>query len=383
MADNRDTWVFSSLVSAIRYAHEHMAAQAGRAVNISLTLRNWVIGCYIHEYEQNGEDRAYYGRDLLTLLSKRLQEEGNVEYHPRELRRCRDFYCAYPQIRGTLSPTFDFMLPLEIQQSLTREAGSQPPLEIRGTLSPELLVSADKLVKSLSFSHFTELIPMDDPLKRAFYEIECMRGNWSVRELKRQIGSLYYERSGLSSDKEKLAALVQAGAERAEPKLAIRDPYIFEFLGIKSKEVMSESDLEDALLDRIQDFLLELGHGFCFEARQRRILIGETHGFVDLVFYHRILKCHVLVELKVEAFTHENLGQLNTYVSWYRGNMMTEGDNPPVGILLCTQKDHALVEYALAGMDNHLFVSKYQLELPRKEDIQRFLDEKLREVGHA
>ncbi len=144
---------------------------------------------------------------------------------------------------------------------------------------------------------------------------------------------------------------------------------------------MGESDLEDALLDKLQGFLLELGHGFCFEARQKRILIGETYGFADLVFYHRILKCHVLLELKSESFTHENIGQLNTYVSWYAKNMMSEGDNPPVGILLCTQKDHALVEYALAGMGNGLFVSKYQLELPRKEEIQRFLEENLIDAG--
>jgi len=146
---------------------------------------------------------------------------------------------------------------------------------------------------------------------------------------------------------------------------------------------MAESELEDALLDKLQDFLLELGHGFCFEARQKRILVGNTHGFVDLVFYHRVLKCHVLVELKVDNFNHENLGQLNTYVSWYRKNMMSGGDNLPVGILMCAQKDQALVEYALAGMDNHLFVSRYQLELPSKEAIQRFLEEKLREAGKA
>jgi len=223
----------------------------------------------------------------------------------------------------------------------------------------------------------------DDPLKSTFYEIECIRGNWSVRALKRQIGSLYYERSGLSNNKEKLAELVQSSAERAESKLAIRDPYIFEFLGLKSKEVMRESNLEDALLDKLYDFLLELGHGFCFEARQKRILIGKTTEFVVLSFYHRLLKCHVLIELKVDEFTHEQLGQLNTYVNWYRKNLMVKGDNPPIGLLLCTQKDHALVEYALAGMDNKLFVSKYQLELPRKEDLQRFLEEKVREVGDA
>ena len=144
---------------------------------------------------------------------------------------------------------------------------------------------------------------------------------------------------------------------------------------------MSESDLEDALLDKLQDFLLELGHGFCFEARQKRILIGNTYGFIDLVFYHRILKCHVLIDLKIEKFTHENIGQLNTYVSWYRKNMMQEGDSRPVGILLCAKKDYALVEYALAGMDNNLFVSKYQLELPSKEDMERFLEENIRISG--
>ena len=174
---------------------------------------------------------------------------------------------------------------------------------------------------------------------------------------------------------------MQSGAEAAEPKLAIRDPYIFEFLGLKSKEVMSESDLENQLLDKLQEFLLELGYGFCFEARQKRILIGYTHNFVDLVFYHRILKCHVLVELKLEDFNHENIGQLNTYVSWYQKNMATDGDNPPVGILLCTQKDHTLVEYALAGMDNNLFVSKYQLELPKKEEMQRFIEDQIKEAG--
>lgn len=144
---------------------------------------------------------------------------------------------------------------------------------------------------------------------------------------------------------------------------------------------MSESHLEDQLLDRLQEFLLELGHGFCFEARQKRILVGESHGFIDLVFYHRILKCHVLIELKLEAFSHENIGQLNTYVSWYARNMRSEGDNPPVGILLCTQKDHTLVEYALAGMDNQLFVSKYQLHLPDRKLLQRELERTLKGEG--
>ena len=384
MADKPKKFDFSSLVAAIQQVHEHLAAQAGRAVNISLTLRNWLIGCYIREYEQKGTDRAQYGETLIGALSERLTEAGIEGMAARSLRLYRQFYLTYPQIWQTLSTkSAPGLLSDSIWQSLSAKFETEPLSGIVGTVSPNLQIPADRLVTSLSFSHFAELIAIDDPFKRAFYEIECMPGNWSVRELKRQIGSLYYERSGLSRNKAKLAELAQSGAEQAETKLAIRDPYIFEFLGIKPREVMRESDLEDALLDKLQDFLLELGHGFCFEARQKRILIGDTHGFVDLVFYHRILKCHVLVELKIEAFTHENLGQLNTYVSWYRTHMMADGDNPPVGILLCTQKDHALVEYALAGMDNHLFVSKYQLELPKKEDIQRFLEKKMREVGGA
>ena len=218
---------------------------------------------------------------------------------------------------------------------------------------------------------------MKDATKRTFYEMECIQGNWSVRELRRQIHSLYYERSGLSTNKQKLSELAQQCAERAVPALSVRDPYIFEFLGLTPQEVMSESHLEDNLLNKIEAFLLELGHGFCFEARQKRILIGDGYYFVDLVFFHRILKCHVLVELKLAEFSHENIGQLNTYVSWYRKNMMTEGDNPPIGILLCTQKDHALVEYALAGIDNEIFVSKYLLELPKKEEMQRFIEAQL------
>jgi predicted nuclease of restriction endonuclease-like (RecB) superfamily len=375
---------FAALVDAIGQMTERLSAQAGKAVNISLTLRNWTIGCYIREYEQNGADRAQYGETLLEALSERLTQVGIEGMAARSLRLYRQFYLGYPQIWQTVSARFPpGLLSEAIWQSLSAKSGTEMLPGIAGTKSSKCQIPADRLVNSLSFSHFAELITIEDPLKRAFYEIECLRGSWSVRELKRQIGSLYFERSGLSQNKEKLAELEQAGAEQADPKLAIRDPYIFEFLGIKSREVMRESDLEEALLDKLQDFLLELGHGFCFEARQKRILIGDSHGFVDLVFYHRILKCHVLVELKIEAFTHENLGQLNTYVSWYRKHMMADNDNPPVGILLCTQKDHALIEYALAGMDNKLFVSKYQLELPAREEIQRFLEAKMREVGDS
>ncbi|HPN87574.1 MAG TPA: PDDEXK nuclease domain-containing protein, partial [Smithella sp.] len=365
MNTDKHEWNFENLVGAIRQAHEELAAQAGRAVNISLTLRNWLIGFYITVYEQNGADRAQYGAQLLENLSSRLAHGGMDGVASRSLRQYRQFYLVYPEIWQTPSAkTMERLIPTTIWQTLSAKSQPVPPIQ------KQPAIPAVELIQKLSFSHFAELIVISDETKRLFYEIECIRGNWSVRELKRQIGSLYYERSGLSKDKKELSKLAQKGAKAADPKLAIRDPYIFEFLGLKPREVMSESHLEDQLLNKLQDFLLELGHGFCFEARQKRILIGDTHNFVDLVFYHRILKCHVLVELKLEHFSHENIGQLNTYVSWYKKNMMTEGDNPPIGILLCTQRDQTLVEYALAGMDNGLFVSKYQLELPKKEEMQ-------------
>jgi predicted nuclease of restriction endonuclease-like (RecB) superfamily len=364
---------FDLLVTSIRQAHEELAAQTARAVNTSLTLRNWLIGLYIEAYERRGVDRQSYGEKLLDRLAASLAQRGVPRCDRRELYRYRQFYLAYPQIVETLSPQLEANLAgsllLPAREQLT--AGS-PTLPSR--------VGAQTLLARLSFSHFAELLSVEDPIKRSFYEVECLRGNWSVRELKRQVASLYYERSGFSTDKKRLAALAESGAERATSALPVRDPYVFEFLGLKSQEVMSESALEDELLDKLKEFLLELGHGFCFEARQRRILIGDSHNFVDLVFYHRILKCHVLVELKLAAFSHEAIGQLNTYVSWYRKHMMVEGDNPPIGILLCTQKDHALVEYALAGMENWIFVSKYLLELPKKEEMQQFIEEQLAEA---
>ena len=360
---------FTSLIGSIQQIHDELAVQASRAVNISLTMRNWFIGCYIAEYELCGSDRASYGESLLLELANRLTSLKVSNCNRRQLYRYLRFYRLYPEIVGAVSPQFKKLLP-----------PGQQEVEKVGTASPQTRIPSDKLIHRLSYSHLELIVDIDDDLKRLFYEIECIRGNWSVRELKRQINSLYYERSELSRDKKKLAALAQEGAETSEPELTVRDPYIFEFLGLKAKEVMSESHLEEEILNKLQEFLLEMGHGFCFEARQKRILIGDTHNFVDLVFYHRILKCHVLVELKLEEFSHENIGQLNTYVSWYKKNMMTEGDNPPVGILLCTKKDHALVEYALAGLDNGLFVSKYQLELPQKEEMQQFIERQMKEA---
>lgn len=380
MIHEQPTFDFSSLVDAIRQVHENCISQASKAVNINLTLRNWIVGFYIYEYEQKGADRALYGQKLFSKLSARLRETASIKYHFRELRRCREFYLTYPEIGGTVSPQFEKLTSTAMRQPLF-SITSNGSVKIRGTLSPEFAIPPERLLNSLSYSHFVELMTIDDPLKRAFYEVECLRGQWSVRELKRQTSSLLFERTGLSKDKNKLAEHVRLNAESLSPALAIRDPYVFEFLGIRSCEVMGESELEDSLLDKVQDFLLELGRGFCFEARQKRILIGDEFFFVDLVFYHRILKCHILIELKVDEFKHEYLGQLNTYVNWFRKNEMSAGDNLPVGLLLCTRKNHALMEYALAGMDNQLFVSRYQTELPRKEELERFIERELQEYS--
>jgi predicted nuclease of restriction endonuclease-like (RecB) superfamily len=231
--------------------------------------------------------------------------------------------------------------------------------------------SGDEILEKLSYTHIAQLVGIDDPYKRVFYEMECLRGGWSVRELKRQISTMYFERTALSTNKAKLREIVKKKAESYEPRMVVRDPMVFEFLGVRPSEAMLEGEVEQRMLDRLQETLLEMGHGFCFEARQKRLLIGKEHFFVDLVFYHRVLKCHVLVELKNDDFRHEYIGQLNTYLTWYTRNIMAEGDQPPVGILLCTGKDETLVEYALAGMSNNLFVSRYLAQLPTKEELLR------------
>ena len=352
---------FAALVQTIAKTHSHFAARASLAINVGLTLRNWTIGCHIQEFEQRGKERAAYGAGLFDELSTSLRRDKDIKYHPRELRRCRQFYNAYPQIWGALPP-----------ESRDRLISSLPQLARRVAVAP-YSIPADRLLRTLSFTHFVELLDIADPVKRAFYETEVIRGNWTSRELSRQIGALLFERTALSRNKRSVIDRAQESAQTATPESAIRDPYVFEFLGLKARDVLREGDLEQALLDRLQEFLLELGRGFCFEARQKRIVIGDENYFVDLVFYHRLLRCHVLIELKREKFNHEHLGQLNTYLNWYRRHEMAEGDNPPIGLLLCTSKDQALVEYALPGLEAQLFVSRYELELPKKDELERFL----------
>lgn len=299
---------FDALVGSIRDVDSRFVLSAVKAVNVSLTLRNWCIGAYIKEFELHGTDRAGYGDKLFERISRELKEGGLKRCDRRELMRYVLFYERYPDVGEVLpeqvkTQYLSICSPGENQQNILIGG-------IRESLTPKFSMTPDKLVSSLSFSHISDILQIDDPLKRAFYEVECMRGVWSVRELKRQIDSMYFERSGLSKDKMKLAGLVEISAEKLTPAQVIRDPYVFEFLGLKPAEVMDESCFESALLDKLKEFLLELGHGFCFEARQKKMLVGDEYYFVDLVFYHRILKCHVLVDLKMEGLSHAHVGRV-------------------------------------------------------------------------
>lgn len=377
---------FKQLIEIINETHSTLLQKAASAINQSLTIRNWLIGFYIVEFELHGEDRAKYGDRLLEKIAENTINIRGLSF--RNLKLCRQFYSTYPQIGQTVSAQlkmsdFEKLRAVFAQSSFSAsQIGQTLSAQLQTTAKKESIgVNPRELVSRMSFSQFTELIRLDDPLKRAFYEIECIKGNWSVRELKRQIRSLYFERSGLSRDKAKLSEYTQNKSTPLQPEDVTRDPFFFEFLGLKDEDIIKERDLEQALLDNLQAFLLELGHGFCFEARQKRITIGDEYFYVDMVFYHRILKCHVLLELKVEGFNHVNLAQLNTYLNYYKRNEMQKDDNPPVGILLCTDKNHSLVEYATAGMDNNLFVSKYQVALPTREELRKFIENEIAKRG--
>jgi predicted nuclease of restriction endonuclease-like (RecB) superfamily len=371
---------FDKLITTIEQVHRQLQSAAASSVNQSLTVRNWLIGYYIVEFEQNGEDRAAYGDKLVEKLAGKLNHIKGID--ERSLRRFRQFYMIYPHfetsIRGSLTP--------ESQQTL--KWGSVTPelsnYQKVGSLTTQLqnqpIVPPQKILSKLSYTHIEQLLNIDNQLKRTFYELECIKGTWSVRELKRQINSLYFERSGLSAKPEKLSALVNQNIVPQAPTDIIKNIYSFEFLDINIKPIVEESDLETALLDHLQEFILELGNGFCFEARQKRILIGNEYYFIDLVFYHRILKCHVLIDLKLGKFEHGDIGQLNTYLNYFKAEIGEKSDNAPVGILLVAEKDSALVKYATAGMDENLFVQQYLIKLPSTEQLKTYIENELKKA---
>ena len=387
---------FDHLSDMVTQLHDSAYSATVKAINRFATVRNYVIGFYIVEYEQHGSDRAKYGDRLLKRLVERVNKRGINE---TLLQSCRKFYTLYPQIQFYLEGKSPTMLDesssiyatlshkFENEKSATAshllekiptasgESSSISPtlseefMSNSSTLSNKFITPADKLISHLSFSHIREILTVDDPLARFFYETECIKCCWSVKELRRQISTNLYFRAGISKKPE---LLLQRTEINTTPALSIKDPFSFEFLDLRP-EVFTENDLENALITHLQEFLLEIGKGFCFEARQKRMIIDDEYYFADLVFYNRVLHCNVIIELKDDEFNHADLSQLNAYVSYFRENEMNPGDNPPVGILLCTRKGEKMVEYALAGMDNNLFVSTYMLSLPDKDTLRDFL----------
>lgn len=360
---------FNDLASIVQTTHDAAQSSAVKAINRMQTMRNWLIGYYIVEFEQHGKDRAEYGTQLLKKLEERVDRKGLTT---TLFKWARKFYRLYPQMMENLPIPICATVMHQLQPIENKED------TIGASMMHQLVTPGKTIISHLSFTHLREIMTLDDPLARYFYEQECIKCTWSVRELRRQISTNLYVRAGISANPEKLLSLPSVqGHDSAE--LQICQPFTFEFLGLKAQEVVDEHDLEDALISHLQEFILELGKGFCFEARQKRIIIDDEYYYPDLVFYNRILHCGVIIELKNEEFSYENFGQLNAYVSHYRENEMQPGDNPPIGILLCTRKGKKMVEYALAGMDNNLFVSTYMLQLPDKKTLEDFLLKQLEE----
>jgi predicted nuclease of restriction endonuclease-like (RecB) superfamily len=356
---------FESLATTIKQTNSFFLEKVQRQVNTALTLRNWIIGYYIVEYEQSGKDRAEYGLGLFKAIAKRLIKMEVKSLQERNLYLCKDFYRAYPQILQTVSAK-SYLVDFK-------------PLAILQTASAILQKSHESenlnlLLTSLSFSHFIELLKADTDAKRRFYEVHAIQSNWGVRDLKRAIESLLYERTGLNTDKE--ATLKKHVVQNDwKPEDVFRNTYLLEFLGLEDKPSYSESDLEESIITNLQKFLLELGLGFCFEARQKRITFDNRHYRIDLVFYHRILKSHILLDLKIGEFDHPDSGQMNVYLNYYKDNEFTKGDNDPIGIILCSGKNEALVKYATMGLPQQVFVSKYLINLPSEEELQRIIED--------
>ncbi|MHB8280543.1 MAG: PDDEXK nuclease domain-containing protein [Candidatus Humimicrobiaceae bacterium] len=357
---------YSRLITNLTSLIEQGRKTAVRYVNTALVATYWLMGRRIVEYEQKGKERAEYGEELLQKLSQDLNRRFGRGFSPDNLEAMRRFYLSYP---------------VEISETVSRKLLSEKPQIASGKLSyPEVDENIKKIQtvsgisealmrkSPLSWSHYRLLVRINEPLKREFYEAESIRGNWSVRQLDRQVQSMLYERTALS--KRKLAVIAKAHEKpiTLKPEDEIKDPYILEFLGLKDE--YSESQLEESLIKHLEHFLLELGFGFTFIARQKRITLEGTHYRLDLLFYHRVLKCLVAIDLKIGEFTYADAGQMNLYLNYLKDKEELPEENDPVGIILCSDKKKTVVEYALGGMNNKIFASKYRLQLPDPEVLK-------------
>ena len=349
LSKNKYNQLLDNIGSTLQKAREN----AIKAINTELVKANWEIGRHIVEFEQQGKERAEYGTELLVSLSKDLKTKFGKGFSRSNLQLMRLFYIKYPNFQTVFGKS-------EIRQTVTGKFAKSQTL-------PGIL---------LSWSHYAELLTVSDDLARAFYEKQTIKENWSFREMKRQIDSALFQRLALSKDKKGVLALADKGHIISTSTDAIKDPYVFEFLNIPKDSIIKEHDLEKKLIDNLQKFLLELGKGFSFVARQFKITVDNEHNFIDLVFYHRILRCFVLIDLKIKKVKHKDIGQMNFYLNYFKEEENTDGDNDPIGIIIAADKHDFLVKYATGGLSNKIFVSKYQLYLPD----QKVLEKKVKEI---
>lgn len=344
---------YNQLLDNISSTLQKARENAFKAINSELVKANWEIGRYIVEYEQQGKEKADYGSSLLTKLAKDLKTKYGKGFSKSNIYLCRLFYLKYSKFQ-TVSGKFEKF------QTLSGKSAKRQ-------------ISSNVL---LSWSHYAELLTVSDDLARSFYEQQAIKENWSFREMKRQINSALFQRLALSKDKKGVLALAEKGQELMSVKDAVKDPYVFEFLELAKDRILKERGLENKLVDNLQKFLLELGQGFSFVARQSKITIDNEHNFIDLVFYHRILKCFILIDLKTRKVKHQDIGQMNLYLNYFKEEENTEGDNEPIGIIIAADKHEFTVKYATGGLTNKIFVSKYQLYLPD----QKALENKVKEI---
>lgn len=362
--------LFARVVDIIHASRQHVA----RSVNTAMVQAYWLIGRDIVEVEQQGKARAGYGDELITRLAKHLRGEVGKGFGARTLRRIRLFYLTYPE--GSA-------LPPELGSSEIRTAllsKSEPGKNRTAPLSNSPGVPAARFAPTLSWTHYLILLKVTNPAARSFYEIEAAREGWSSRELERQVASLLFERLAKSRDKEKVLDLARRGHELDGPSDVLKNPFVLGFLGLHERDEWRERELEQAIIDRLESFLLELGKGFCFVARQKRLTLEGDHFFVDLVFYNRLLRAFVLVDLKLGKLTHQDLGQMQMYVNYYDRYQRAEHEAKTIGIVLCSEKNDAMAKITLPEDNEQILAARYQMYLPTEEELREELEREREEA---
>jgi predicted nuclease of restriction endonuclease-like (RecB) superfamily len=358
--------IYNSLIETISTTYIQGKINAFKVINSQLLVTYWQIGQHIVEFEQGGKSKAQYGKGLLEHLSKDLYLLHGKGFSLSNVKRFRQFYLTYPIYEE------GDQKPKNKQTSISASVSHQS----QSTENKNNTISAS-VSHQLTWTHYVELMKISDPLERNFYQQQTIIENWSIRELIRQKNSSLFLRLAASKDKEGILKLAQKGQLIETPTDILRDTYVFDFLKIPEPYHLSETDLEQRLISQLQTFLLELGKGFAFIGRQYRITLGNRNHYVDLVFYHRILKCFVLIDLKKEEASYQDVGQMNMYLGYFENEENTESDNPPIGIVLAKEKDELVIQYAMHNVSSQLFVQKYQLYLPNREELRKVIEDEL------